>query len=410
MSWLIYLRQSVKNLLKNPFRSFLTLLGISIGIACVVTINSIGEGFNESIKSDIAALGANSIVIYSFTLEYEGGRDVSNFEWCNIALKDVTDIKKQFKEIKYVIPTIGTWQNNVSYKGNKTKTSLLGTAPEFFLTGGKKLTSGVFWGELDLLRGNRVCVLGKMISDRIFLSQDPVEKNILVEGIPFKVLGILDKMPERGFNMQDVDNAVIMPYTTLQNKIIGKRYSYIDEAKIIAEDGTDIDGLIGEIKDFLRNKLKVKKDDKIKFTVERPEIFSKIIEKMVKEYTKFLVFAAGIGLFIGGLGIMNIMLVSIAERTKEIGIRMSVGATSFDIIKQFLIEAVILCLIGGAIGMALSYPLAGLMTKAMKFPSKISIGIIIVAFLYSCAIGVFFGLYPAYTASKLDPVEAIRSE
>lgn len=409
MSWIIYLRQSVKNLLKNPFRSFLTLLGISIGIACVVTINSIGEGFNESIKSDVAALGANSVLIYSFTLESEGS-DVSDFEWCNISLKDAMDLKKQFKEIKYVVPTIGAWQSNVSHKDNKTKTALMGTAPEFFLTGGKKLANGVFWGELDLLRGNSVCVLGKTIADRIFSSQDPVEKNILVEGKPFKVLGVLNKMPDRGFSMGDVDNSVIMPYTTLQNKIIGKRYSYIEEARVIAEDGTDVDELIVEIKDYLTHKLRIKKDDKIKFTVERPEVFSRIIENMVKEYTKFLVFAAGIGLLIGGLGIMNIMLVSIAERTKEIGIRMSFGATSFDIIKQFLIEAVVLCLIGGIIGIILSYPLANLMTKAMRFPSKISIPIIIVAFLYSCVIGVFFGLYPAYTASKLDPVEAIRSE
>lgn len=409
MSWLIYLRQSIKNLLRSPFRSFLALLGISIGIACVVTIYSIGEWFNESIKAEFSALGADTILIYPISIETEGG-SVSNVEWTPITLNYVMDLKKEFGEIEYIIPSISGWGMDVSYGKLSIRANLMGTTPEFMIIGEKKMERGMFWSYMDLYRANNVCVLGAVSAERLFSSQEAVGKKILIGGVPFNVLGVLLKTPTGGIRMGNVDSAIVMPYTTLQKKLIGKRNAYINEARVVSVKNTDIDALIPEIKKSLIKKLRIKKEEDVKFTVETSEAFSGMIESMVGEWIKFLIVAAGISLLIGGLGIMNIMLVSVTERTREIGIRMSLGATSKDIIKQFLIESVILCFIGGGIGIMLSYPFAIMASKFMDYSTKISIGIMFVAFMYSCGIGIFFGLYPAYSASKMDPVESLRYE
>lgn len=408
MSWLIYLRQSIKNLLRNPFRSFLALLGISIGIACVVTIYSIGEWFNESIKAEFSALGADTVLILPISIETDGG-NVSNVEWMRIRLNYIEDLKKEFDEIEYIIPSISDW-GDVSHGKLSIKSSFIGTTPEFMLIGEKKMERGVFWSDMDLYRGNNVCVLGSVTAERLFSSQEAVGKKILIRGVPFNVLGVLLKSPSGGFSMGNMDSSVIMPYTTLQKKLAGRKYSNINEARVVPVKGADINALIPEIKKSLIKRLRIKKDEDVKFTVETSEAFSDMVSSIIGEWIKFLIVAAGISLLIGGLGIMNIMLVSVTERTREIGIRMSLGATGKDIIKQFLIESVILCFIGGVIGIMLSYPFAVMASKFMDYSTKISVGIMFIAFLYSCGIGIFFGLYPAYSASKMDPVESLRYE
>lgn len=408
MNLLVYIKLAISNLIRSKYRAVLALLGISIGIASVIAMYSISDGFNKTISGEFASLGSDTILIYPFSFNTEGG-GITDF--VNIKLNDIEALEREYsQDIEAIVPTVG-WNSGVSYKKNSFKgINLRGTAPEFILVGGKSLSRGSFFGISDLKKASNVCVLGSLAAERIFSSQDPVDKTILINGIPFKVIGVLDKMPRgMGFSW-GLDGSIIMPYTTLQSKICGKRNAYIWDAKIVPARGSNPEELVEDIKFFLIKKLKIKSSEKVGFTVELPEALGKVLEQMINEMFKFLIMTASISLLIGGLGIMNIMLVSVTDRIKEIGIRMSVGATRADIIEQFLIEAVIMCIVGGIIGIFLSYPLAYMVNKFLEYPTNISFVIMIIALLYACGVGIFFGLYPAYAAAKLDPVEAIRYE
>lgn len=380
-----------------------------MGIASVVSIYTIGAGFNNVIKKEFESLGTNTVLIFPFKLEFSKASGHSS-GFTKITLEDFKALKDNLKEINLAIPKISGQTRKVFYKNKSFEPEIIGTSPEFFMIGEKKLKSGSYFGTLDLNKGNKVAVLGAGAAEELFEAQDPVGKKVILNHVPFEVIGVLEKYPKGKMYFGHLDKELIIPHTTSSKIVYGKEGVYIREARLIASEGTNILSLKEKVKELLRQRKKVKPDEEEEFTVTTAEQFTKIFEKLVGEFISFLSVTAFISLLIGGIGIMNIMLVSSTERTREIGIRMALGARSKEIIFQFLIEAVILCLLGGGIGILLAVPASLLIAKGMEYPTQISWWIVILAFLYSSGIGIIFGYYPAKQASNLDPIEALKYE
>lgn len=380
-----------------------------MGIASVVSIYTIGEGFNNVIKKEFESLGTNTVLIFPFKLEFSK-RSGHSRGYTEINLEDLQVIKDNFKEISLAIPKVGVRTIKVSYKNKSFEPTIIGSSPEFFMIGEKKLKSGSYFGSLDLNKGNKVAVLGASAAEELFENQDPVGKKVILNYVPFEVIGVLEKYPKGKIYFGNLDRELIMPYTTSSKIVYSKEGNYLMEARIQASEGTNILSLKEKIKDLLRQRKKVKPNEEEGFTVTTAEQFTKILGKVIGEFIFFLSLTAFISLLIGGIGIMSIMLVSVTERTREIGIRMALGARGKEIIFQFLIEAVILSLLGGSVGILLAIPASLLIAKGMEYPTQISWWIVGLAFLYSSGIGIIFGYYPAKQASNLDPIEALRYE
>lgn len=412
MNWFLCIRIALTNLRRNKFRTFLTLVGIIMGIASVTSIYTIGIGFKGVIKDEFEGLGTNTIIIYPFKLEFKKGSG-SGTGFTEITLKDLEIIQKEYPEITLVVPKLYTFnQKKISYKNKKFNTNIVGSKPEFFIIGDKKLRLGAYFGDLDVQKANKVCVLGDEVAKELFGdNEDPLGKRVVIGNIPFEVIGVLEKAPKGKMYFGNLDTETITPLTTMQKTLqSGKDKGTIFEARLVASDNTNINELKNKITMLLRQRKKVQEDKEENFTVTTAEQFSELLNNMIKDFTSFLSVVAIISLLIGGIGIMNIMLVSVSERTKEIGIRMALGAREKDITMQFLVEAIIICLIGGALGILLAVPASMAISKGLEWPSKISWWVISAAFIYSSLIGIVFGYYPAKNAASLNPIEALKSE
>ena len=393
-------------------RSFLTALGIIIGIAAVITMLAIGQGSKASIKANIAEMGSNMIMI-SPGADMRGGvrQDASSMETLKQA--DYQSIKEDCNYISAISPTVnssGQW----IYGNNNTQSSIYGVNQDYLSIRQLKVADGEMFTDTDIKAAAKVCILGQTVVDYLFPDgSDPIGKVVRFNSIPFRVVGVLQK---KGYNSMgmDQDDLVLAPYTTVMKRILAQTYlggivcsAITEEASQPAQD---------QISEILRRNHKLKdatettEADEDDFNIRSQEEISSMMNSTMSTITILLGSVAGISLLVGGIGIMNIMYVSVTERTREIGLRMSVGARGIDILNQFLIEAILLSVTGGIIGVILGVSLSVSLNAFLHIATQIEPWSIIMSFAVCTFTGVFFGWYPAKKAARLDPIEAIRYE
>lgn len=403
---------AIRAIAANKMRSFLTALGIIIGIAAVITMLAIGQGSKASIKANIAEMGSNMIMI-SPGADMRGGvrQDASSMETLKQA--DYQSIKDECNYISAISPTVnssGQW----IYGNNNTQSSIYGVNQDYLSIRQLKVADGEMFTDTDIKAASKVCILGQTVVDYLFPDgSDPIGKVVRFNSIPFRVIGVLKK---KGYNSMgmDQDDLVLAPYTTVMKRIMAQTYlggivcsAITEEASQPAQD---------QITEILRRNHKLKdatdttEADEDDFNIRSQEEISSMMNSTMSTITILLGSVAGISLLVGGIGIMNIMYVSITERTREIGLRMSVGARGIDILNQFLIEAILLSVTGGIIGVILRVSLSLSLNYFFHIATQIEPWSIIMSFAVCTFTGVFFGWYPAKKAARLDPIEAIRYE
>ena len=403
---------AIRAIAANKMRSFLTALGIIIGIAAVITMLAIGQGSKASIKANIAEMGSNMIMI-SPGADMRGGvrQDASSMETLKQA--DYESIKEDCNYISAISPTVnsaGQW----IYGNNNTQSSIYGVNQDYLSIRQLKVADGEMFTDADIKAAAKVCILGQTVVDYLFPDgSDPIGKVVRFNSIPFRVVGVLQK---KGYNSMgmDQDDLVLAPYTTVMKRIMAQTYLGGIVCSAITEEASE--PAQNQITDILRrnHKLKDATDttgaDDDDFNIRSQEEISSMMNSTMSTITILLGSVAGISLLVGGIGIMNIMYVSVTERTREIGLRMSVGARGIDILNQFLIEAILLSVTGGIIGVILGVTLSLCLNTFLHIATQIEPWSIIMSFAVCTLTGVFFGWYPAKKAARLDPIEAIRYE
>ena len=403
---------AIRAISANKMRSFLTALGIIIGIASVITMLAIGQGTKRSIQSNISEMGSNMIMI-SPGADMRGGvrQDASSME--TLKLADYEAIKDGCSYVKAVSPMVQS-SGQFIYGNNNTPSSIYGVNQDYLEIRQISIADGEMFTDADIKTSAKVCVLGQTVADNLFgEGADPVGKVIRFKSIPFRVVGLLKK---KGYNSMgmDQDDLVLAPYTSVMKRILAQTYLSGIQCSAITEEVTN--NAIDEISAILRRNHKLKDaegdfmGDEDDFNIRSQEELSSMMNSTTNMLTILLGAVAGISLIVGGIGIMNIMYVSVTERTREIGLRMSVGARGIDILNQFLIEAIFLSVTGGIIGVLLGVGLSYGINALVKWPIYIQPWSIVMSFAVCTLTGVFFGWYPAKKAANLDPIEAIRYE
>lgn len=399
-------RIALKALGNNKFRGFLTMLGIIIGVGSVITMLAIGQGSKKSIQAEISEMGSNMIMIHPGE-DMRGGVRLSADDMQTLKVKDFEDIRQECGHVSLVSPSVNSTGQAV-YGANNTPTSVYGVNEEFLDIRGYKVQDGDIFSEQDIKTAAKVCLVGKTVIDQLFTNgENPVGKVIRFGSIPFRIVGVLES---KGYNSMgmDQDNLIITPYTTVMKRILAVTYLQEIVCSALSEEYTD--EAISEITDVLRRNHKLKESDDDDFNIRSQQELSTMMTSTSDMMSTLLAAVAGISLLVGGIGIMNIMYVSVTERTKEIGLRMSIGAKGRDILAQFLIEATLISITGGLLGVILGVAASYIVKAVLSYPILIQPWSIVVSFLVCTIIGIFFGWYPARKASNLDPIEAIRYE
>lgn len=399
-------RIALKALGNNKFRGFLTMLGIIIGVGSVITMLAIGQGSKKSIQAEISEMGSNMIMIHPGE-DMRGGVRLSADDMQTLKVKDFEDIRQECGHVSLVSPSVNSTGQAV-YGANNTPTSVYGVNEEFLDIRGYKVQDGDIFSEQDIKTAAKVCLVGKTVIDQLFTNgENPVGKVIRFGSIPFSIVGVLES---KGYNSMgmDQDNLIITPYTTVMKRILAVTYLQEIVCSALSEEYTD--EAISEITDVLRRNHKLKESDDDDFNIRSQQELSSMMTSTSDMMSTLLAAVAGISLLVGGIGIMNIMYVSVTERTKEIGLRMSIGAKGRDILAQFLIEATLISITGGLLGVILGVAASYIVKAVLSYPILIQPWSIVVSFLVCTIIGIFFGWYPARKASNLDPIEAIRYE
>ena len=399
-------RIALKALGNNKFRGFLTMLGIIIGVGSVITMLAIGQGSKKSIQAEISEMGSNMIMIHPGE-DMRGGVRLSADDMQTLKVKDFEDIRQECGHVSLVSPSVNSTGQAV-YGANNTPTSVYGVNEEFIDIRGYKVQDGDIFSEQDIKTAAKVCLVGKTVIDQLFTNgENPVGKVIRFGSIPFRIVGVLES---KGYNSMgmDQDNLIITPYTTVMKRILAITYLQEIVCSALSEEYTD--EAISEITDVLRRNHKLKEADDDDFNIRSQQELSSMMTSTSDMMSTLLAAVAGISLLVGGIGIMNIMYVSVTERTKEIGLRMSIGAKGRDILAQFLIEATLISITGGLSGVILGVAASYIVKAVLSYPILIQPWSIVVSFLVCTIIGIFFGWYPARKASNLDPIEAIRYE
>ena len=399
-------RIALKALSNNKFRGFLTMLGIIIGVGSVITMLAIGQGSKKSIQAEISEMGSNMIMI-SPGAERRGGVRMSGDDMQTLKVKDYEDISTKCKYVTLVSPTINA-SGQAVFGANNTPTSVYGVNQDYLEIRNYKVQDGDLFSEQDIHSAAKVCLLGKTVVDALFPDGDnPVGKVIRFGSIPFRVVGVLESKGSNTMGM-DQDDLMLVPYTTVMKRIQAVNYLQGITCSALSEEYTD--QAIEEISQILRENHKLKEGADDDFNIRSQQELSSMMTSTSDMMSTLLAAVAAISLIVGGIGIMNIMYVSVTERTKEIGLRMSIGAKSRDILSQFLIEATLLSVAGGVIGVLLGIVAAYVVKVLLSYPIAISTGSIILSFAVCTIIGIFFGWYPARKASNLDPIDALRYE
>ena len=403
---------SIRAIAANKMRSFLTALGIIIGIAAVITMLAIGQGSKASIKANIAEMGSNMIMIHPGA-DMRGGvrQDASSME--TLKQTDYDAIKDECNYISAISPSVssnGQWING----NNNTQSSIYGVNQDYLTIRQLKIADGEMFTDSDIKTAAKVCVLGQTVVDYLFPDgSDPIGRVVRFNSIPFRVIGVLKK---KGYNSMgmDQDDLVLAPYTTVMKRILAQTYLSEIVCSAITEEASE--PAQDQITQILRRTHKLKdatdttEGDDDDFNIRSQEEISSMMNSTMSTITILLGSVAGISLIVGGIGIMNIMYVSVTERTREIGLRMSVGARGIDILNQFLIEAILLSVTGGIIGVILGVSISVSLQQFAHVATQIEPWSIIMSFAVCTFTGVFFGWYPAKKAARLDPIEAIRYE
>ncbi len=397
---------ALKAIANNKMRSFLTMLGIIIGVASVITMLAIGQGSKQSIKQNIAEMGSNMIMINPGADRGPGGARMSADDAQSLTLADYQTIVDQNKYLAAVSPNVSSG-GQLIYGNNNYQTSVTGVSQGYLEIRQLKVESGEMFTDADIKASAKVCVIGKTIVDELFPDgAEPVGKMIRFKSIPFRIVGVLKSKGYNSWGM-DQDNVIIAPYTTVMKRLLAQTYySNIVCSAITEEMSNDA---IDELTQILRTTHKLKDDQEDDFTIRSQQEMMETMTSTMDTITVILVVAAAFSLLVAGIGIMNIMLVSVTERTKEIGLRMSVGARGIDISNQFLIESIMISITGGIIGVIVGW--AGTyVCDLFDLPTSTPLWSIIVSFAVCTVIGVGFGYFPAQKAANMDPIEAIRYE
>ncbi|MBN8861347.1 MAG: ABC transporter permease [Sphingobacteriales bacterium] len=408
MNVLNLFRIAWKALLRNKLRAFLTMLGIIIGVASVITMVAIGEGSKQSIRDQLSGMGSNMINIRpSSNFTVGGGARLGASSLQTLKVEDVNAIKNDAHFITAVSPGVSS-NGQVINGALNWPTSIQGVSPDYLSIREWGLKDGINFTDNDVKTAAKVCLIGQTIVENVFTNgENPIGKVIRFGKIPLKVIGILTEKGENTFG-QDQDDVILAPYTTVQKRILAIPYVQTIYASAIDEKSSDT--ATKEVTAILRKQHKLKGSDEDDFSIRTQAELISTISSTSELLTVLLAAIAGISLVVGGIGIMNIMYVSVTERTKEIGLRMSIGARGIDILLQFLVEAILISVTGGIIGVILGISASQLVNMFLKWPILISDSSILLSFLVCAVTGVFFGYYPAQKASRLDPIEALRYE
>lgn len=400
------LKIALRALANNKLRAFLTMLGIIIGVASVITMLAIGQGSKKSIQTQIAEMGSNMIMIHPGA-EMRGGERQDPSAMQTLKLDDFKSLQDETNFLSAVSPNVSS-SGQLINGANNYPSSVTGVSPEYLEIRQLSIENGTMFTNADIQSSAKVCVIGKTIVDNLFPDgSDPIGKVIRFNKIPFKVVGVLKS---KGYNSMgmDQDDVVLAPYTTVMKRLLAVTYLQGIFASALTEDMTD--NATEEITAILRKNHKLKESDDDDFTIQSQQELSTMLNTTTDLMTTLLACIAGISLVVGGIGIMNIMYVSVTERTREIGLRMSVGARGIDILSQFLIEAILISITGGIIGILIGIGASFAVKNIAHWPIYIQSWSVLLSFAVCTITGVFFGWYPAQKASNLDPIDAIRYE
>jgi putative ABC transport system permease protein len=407
MDLLMIIRVAFRALVRNKMRAALTMLGIIIGVSAVIAMVSIGQGASASVQAQIESIGTNLLFVSAGAQNVGGVRSGTGDSGTNtLTVEDLDAIKREVPSVSMVTPTVNARSQLVSGNAN-WNTSVQGVSEQYPDVRKWTVQSGAFFSDADVRTAARVIVVGQTVADNLFPGADPVGQTLRVTNLPFRVVGVMNR---KGQDQQgrDQDDIAFAPYTTVQKKVLGSPRLQIAYVSAVSQDATYT--AQQQITELLRQRHKLGANEPDDFTVRNMTDIADAANQTNSTMTLLLACIASVSLLVGGIGIMNIMLVSVTERTREIGIRMAIGARSSAVKTQFLIESIVLSLTGGLIGIVFGVALSLLIPKLLGWPTLISTMAIVGSAIFSIAVGVFFGYYPARKAAALDPIEALRYE
>ena len=405
MDLLATVRVALRALARNKMRTTLTMLGIIIGVGAVICTVAIGEGASNQVQEQIRNLGDNIVFVSAGSVSSNGVR-MGSAATKTLTLADAKAIQQQIPVVGRLSPGVGA-QVQVVYGNQNWSTRVRGVSPDYLEIRRWPVLNGSGFSQREVDSAANVCLIGLTVVENLFGSEDPVGKTVRIQNLPFRIIGVLSSKGQSPFG-QDEDDTVIMPFTTVQKKISG-----IDWLQFIMCSATSPEAITParqQIGALLRQRHRLRPDEDDDFIIRSPMDLANAQAQAGRIMTLLLASIASVSLLVGGIGIMNIMLVSVTERTREIGVRMAVGATEQDVQMQFLSEALVLSLIGGTVGVLVGIGASLAVTSALQWPTRVPFQAIAIAVLFSAGVGIFFGYYPARKAARLDPIEALRYE
>jgi putative ABC transport system permease protein len=394
---------AVRAIRRNVMRSFLTILGVVIGVSAVIIMTTLGDGATQSVKDQITRLGSNLLMVRPGQ-RLGPGQDAAGAPHFDV--EDAEAIASQVSSVVAVAPTVGA-AVTVVYQAENWSTTVTGSTAAYFTTGNWRLAAGRFFGGTEERAGQAVCVIGATVRRELFGTQNPVGSEIRVKRFACEVIGLLEAKGQGGFGM-DADDTIVMPLRTVQRRVRGNED--VSGLHVAVREGASLDEATEAIKNLMRERRNIAEGEGDNFSIVDTKQIADTLSGTIRVMTALLGAVAAISLLVGGIGIMNIMLVSVTERTREIGIRLAIGALEREVLLQFLIEAVALASLGGLIGMVAANLIALVAARAIAVPFLFNPGINALSFLFAALIGVLFGYFPARRAARLDPIEALRYE
>lgn len=402
MTYWLLLKTALQSIRLNWLRTLLTLLGIVIGVGSVIAMTAVGQGAQKAIVNRISAMGSNLLIVYSAPRNF-GGVNLGAGSRVSITSMDLNYLRKTLTSSSGMTPVVNA-NAQLIFGGNNYQSSVQGVSTEFMQVRNREIDQGVFFTDAELNSRATVAVVGQTVINELFAGEDPVGQKIRIGRIPFTVIGTL-KPAGTGFG-GDQDDVVVVPYTTAQARLTGSLN--VGQIWIEAIDADSMPILEQEIRDSMRVVHRLRANDNDDFSIRNQADMISLVSESTQTFTLLLAAIAGISLLVGGIGIMNMMLVAVTERTKEIGLRIAVGARGSDIMLQFLVESVLICILGGLLGLGFGIGTAYVLEHAFNVTTVLSSQTMIIAVAFAAFVGVAFGLYPAYRASRLDPIEALR--
>jgi putative ABC transport system permease protein len=395
---------ALREIRRNLLRGFLTVLGVVIGVAAVIIMVSLGQGATESVTSQVESLGSNLVMAIPGRGMRPGGGAAPGFR-----LSDVAAVAESTKDIRAIAP-VRILNLNAVYLHKDWSAQTIGSTVDYFSVGGWMMAEGRAFTEAEYLGARPVCVIGHTLVEELFGQQDPLGARIRLKGLSCRVVGVL-KSKGQGAMGQDQDSIVVLPLSTLQRRLAGRVGNRdVDQMMISVREGASAERVVSSVAEILRDLRGIRAGEEDNFSVLDTKQIADALSSTTEVLTLLLGSVAAISLLVGGIGIMNIMLVSVTERTREIGIRMAIGALPREVLLQFLVEALVLSLAGGLIGIVLAFFVSFFLAQAMGIPFIFDLQINLIAFLFSAAVGVLFGFAPARRAARLDPIDALRFE